>query len=87
MSHWNYRVLKKHHEKTGTTIFQIHEVYYDDKNQIKTWTQSSVGPSGETISELNEDVKHFREAIQKPILQESYYEDREILVEVHEPER
>ena len=84
MTHWNYRVLKKYHEKTGTTIFQIHEVYYNEKNQVEAWAQSSVGPSGDTISELEEDVKHFMEAIHKPVFQEKYHKDREILVELNE---
>jgi len=86
MSHWNYRVIKKFDEKTDTTLFQIHEVYYDDKNIIKAWTQSSVGPSGETMLELKEDIKYFMEALQKPTLQENILADKEILVEVQDPE-
>ncbi|MEA3285935.1 MAG: hypothetical protein U9Q77_00980 [Candidatus Marinimicrobia bacterium] len=82
---WNYRIIRKYFEKTDTISFQIHEVYYDDKDQIEGWTQSSVGPSGETILELREDIEHFMETMQKPILQEKYDEGREILVEVHEP--
>jgi len=54
------------------------------KIKWKRWTQSSVGPSGGTTSELEGDIKHFMEAIHKPVLQEKYHKDREILVELNE---
>ncbi len=87
MSHWNTRVIRKYDQKTDTTIFEMHEVHYDDNNRIIAWTESSVGPFGETLAELKEDIKHFLEAVQKPILQENCHEAGEILVEVKESER
>jgi len=82
MSYWNTRVVRKHDETSDITTFEIHEVHYDDNHQITAWTESAVGPFGETVAELEEDIKHFIEAIRKPILELEHHADGERLVEV-----
>ena len=84
MSYWNYRVIKKYYEKADVATFEIHEVYYDKAHKIEGWTESAVGPSGETVSELKEDIEHFMIALQKPILLEQFKNGKEILVEIDE---
>ncbi len=84
MSYWNYRVIKKFYEKADATTFEIHEVYYDKNHKIEGWTESAVGPSGETVSELKEDIEHFVRALQKPTLMEQLKNGKEILVEINE---
>jgi hypothetical protein len=84
MAYWNTRVVKKYNEKSATTTFEIHEVHYDDNHHITAWTETAVGPFGETLAELKEDIKHFIEAVQKPVLQLETHADKEKLVEVRE---
>ncbi len=51
------------------------------------WTESAVGPFGETLAELEEDIEHFIEAIKKPILELENYADGERLVEVRDKQK
>lgn len=59
---WNYRVIK------NKDMFEIHEVYYNDKGEITGVTENSVSPGGETLEELQEDMKHYAEALKRPVL-------------------
>jgi hypothetical protein len=70
MSYWNYRVIEKYHKETDTNTYHIHEVYYSDDGIIVSWTESAVGPIGETVGELREDIRFFTKAFQKPVLKE-----------------
>lgn len=80
---WNYRVIRKEHE-TGDTTFQIHEVYYDESEEIDSWTQNAVEPLGETIGELREDIRYFQSAFRKPILEEAREDGRVVLRSAYE---
>lgn len=80
MSHWNHRIIHEYHEKTDSHTYQIHEVYYDDVGIIEGWTESAVGPFGETPSELREDIRYLRNAFQKPILILTIKDGEEVLV-------
>lgn len=75
---WNYRVIRKEHE-SGDVTFQIHEVYYDDEGAIETWTANSVYPSGESLSELREDIEHFLAALDEPVLEECQENGKAVL--------
>mgnify|MGYP007032851860 CR=1 FL=1 len=87
MSYWNTRVIRKCDETSDTTTFEIYEVHYDDNHQITAWTESAVAPCGETLAELKEDIKHFIEAVQKPILELEHHTDGERLVEVRDKQK
>jgi len=80
MSHWNYRVIRKYHEKSDSSTYQIHEVHYDDENMIEGWTQSPVEPMGESLPELRNDIQYFLKAFQKPVLTEIIKNEKEVLV-------
>ena len=69
MSHWNYRVIRKHHLKPDSVTYHVHEVYYRDDGGIDGWTQESVAPMGETAEELREDIRYFLHAFRRPILE------------------
>lgn len=63
---WNYRVCKS---VIGDEVcFGIYEIYYDEDGGIKYWTESSVAPSGETLIELDSDVRHMMEALAKEVV-------------------
>ncbi len=69
MSHWNYRVIRKHHPETDSITYQVHEVYYREDGIIDCWTQEPVVPMGETAEELREDIRYFLHAFRRPILE------------------
>jgi hypothetical protein len=58
MSHWNYRIIRKYHEESDSSTYQIHEVHYDDENMIEGWIQSPLGPMGVSLAELRNDIQH-----------------------------
>lgn len=58
---YNYRIIK---DEQGYTI---HEVYYT-KGKPTMWTDEVV-PHGETLKELKEDFKLYRQAFKRPILE------------------
>jgi len=51
--YWNYRVVVK----DGNC--SIYEVYYDDNGRIEAFTEEPVGPSGESLEELRQDLEYF----------------------------
>lgn len=67
---WNHRVIYKKDLKTGFESFEIHEVYYSKKGKIKLWTEEAVSPFGESKKQLKRELKLFKDALKKPILQE-----------------
>ena len=62
MISWDYRVI----EHDGT--FTIHEVYYNDKGDITSISQDPMGPSGDTLEELKNDMEYFLQALDMPVL-------------------
>lgn len=80
MSHWNYRVLRKHHTETDSVTYHVHEVYYRDDGYIEGWTQEPVAPMGETAEELREDIRYFLHAFRRPILEERETDEGSTLI-------
>ena len=80
MSYWNYRVVEKNttnkidcsNIEYETTVYEVHEVYYDEDGNITMWSVESISPYGEgCIKDLEVDIKFMLEACSKPILKES----------------
>ena len=80
MSHWNYRVIRKHHTDTDSVTYHVHEVYYRDDGYMEGWTQESVAPMGETAEELREDIKYFLHAFRRPTLEEKETDEGSTLI-------
>ena len=59
---WDYRVIE--HEG----MFTIHEVYYNDKGDITSISEDPMGPSGETLEELKDDMQYFLQALGMTVL-------------------
>lgn len=70
MANWNYRVIRKHCERTGTVTYQVHEVYYAEDGRIDCWTQQPVEPLGTSEAQLRNDVHAFLAAFRQPMLEE-----------------
>jgi hypothetical protein len=67
MSYWNYRVIKKKNQD-GSFSFGIHEVYYNDKNEIKMYSENPEQIVGETLEELHETCELMAASLYKPVL-------------------
>ncbi len=67
---WNYRVVKRTYKEEVT--YSIHEAYYNYTGNVDMISENPIAPIGETIEELEEDMKHYRAAMNKPVIN---YED------------
>lgn len=72
MANWNYRVIRKHCQRTGTVTYQVHEVYYAEDGRIDCWTQQPVEPLGTSEAQLRNDVHAFLAAFRQPLLEEKF---------------
>lgn len=69
MSSWNYRLVKNV-DGDLVVYYAIHEVYYDDKKHILTWTESPVSANNfETPKEVKSTLHMMLEAFDKPTLE------------------
>jgi hypothetical protein len=59
---WDYRVIE--HEGA----FTVHEVHYNEKGDILSISEYPMGPSGETLEELKDDMGYFLQALDRPVL-------------------
>ena len=50
MSHWNYRVVEVRYDRE--TLYELHEVYYDNDNNPVARTSEAPGFAGEDLMEL-----------------------------------
>lgn len=67
MNHWNYRVVVVEHE--GETLYEVHEVYYDDEGKPIARTAEATGFAEETVLDLIQSLQRAIEAAQnKPVL-------------------
>lgn len=81
MSGWNYRVIRKKIERSDDYMYGIHEVWYDDNDQIDGWTDE-IAPYGESFLELKNNLNYMIKATQKPILEEKEIDGELKLVEI-----
>lgn len=65
---WNYRIMRRKYPHQDEYYFEIHEVYYTKSGKVWSWSEEPCGPAGDTIGDLRSDIKLFRAALDKPIL-------------------
>lgn len=63
---WNHRIMKR--RDRGEDFYAIYEVYYDESGKIDGWTEDSCSPEGDSLEELKESFRFFRQAFHAPIL-------------------
>ncbi len=66
MSYWNYRIIRN--TTNDAVTYEIHEVYYNDRNEIVSWTEDPMCPLGESAGELRNDIFYFMSAFKFPVL-------------------
>lgn len=83
---WNHRVIRRRNAPSTDPEwrYQIHEVYYDEAGSIENWTKNPVAPLGECLLELQTEIKHFSDALNRTVLEEVESGGKETLAEVNE---
>lgn len=75
MAHWNYRVGRKAEYWYGEEFtYAIIEVYYEDNGKVKGYT-GFVGPQGDSLEALKDDLERMKEAFDKPVFEMDDSED------------
>jgi len=64
---WDYRILKRTYS-TGEIGYGIYEVFYNGKGKPIMCTEDPCGAYGDTIEELQQDLKWMLEALNQPVL-------------------
>jgi hypothetical protein len=59
---WDYRII----ENNG--MFAVYEVHYNEREEIVSVSEDPMGPSGETLKDLKEDMQYFLDALESPVL-------------------
>jgi len=67
MKYWNYRVMRRKWVNDYYT-HSIHEVYYNNKGRATLWSQDPLPPIGDSLKELKRDIKFYKQALDKPVL-------------------
>lgn len=77
MTTWNYRVIRKIQTSPTDRIeyLEINEVYYDENGKPTSVTMDAIAPYGENIEKLASELKHMSEALTKPILDYSDFDE------------
>lgn len=79
MAYWNYRVLQRHDPIEGET-YVIHEVYYDENDEITMWSENPVTAEEETVEGLSFTLANMLDALNKPALREVHLDGKDQLV-------
>lgn len=70
---WNYRVL--HTIEDGDEWYAIHEVYYDNEGHPVSVTAEPEPALGDTLEDLEEDLRWQLKALSEPVLEMSDFPD------------
>jgi len=87
ISYWNYRVVMYKidtYEKYGIEeMFQygIHEVYYDNKNNIVGWSKDSINLDFISYRDIKITLKYINKALKMTVLKKDKIDDKDILID------
>lgn len=68
MRTWDYRVVKKYAERFDEYFYEIHEIYFNENNEITGITEQPSYPIGDSLEELKERLEHYSSALEKPVI-------------------
>jgi hypothetical protein len=66
---WNYRIIKHQEEKRA--YYAIHEVLYDDKERITSWTENPIDVIGDNKNDIMSILKQMTSDCKTPVLNEA----------------
>lgn len=72
---WNHRIIK--HVTSDSEWFAVHEVYYDDDGTPNSCTSEPIKIIQEDLKDIEWEIDKIKEALQKPVLHYSYFEELE----------
>jgi hypothetical protein len=75
---WNYRVMKMTHGG-----LEIRSVYYDDAGNARSYGDPAFPPAGEDLEDLAVDMTYMTQAVSRPVLNQSDFEEQEVVSEVN----
>lgn len=90
--YWNYRIIQKTNSYKlssdkiiSETYYEIHEVYYNEKNEIVAWSQEPMSIYFQNYNDYVITLKQIKKAIKYPILklEGSEKENTEKLIETN----
>ena len=61
---WNYRVMKK------AGHLAVYPVYYDDRGNIRGWSERPFSPEAESLEELRTTLELMLDAFEKEIIED-----------------
>lgn len=61
LSYWNYRFKEITYNDTYT-CYELIEVYYDNNNNIISWTEEPVSIFGESLKDIKQTLKFIKQA-------------------------
>lgn len=73
MSGWNYRVFKKKHDNMSGDVEYIYTIkgtFYNDVDEVNSWTSEPEIPYGRSKDELKEDLERMLKSLEDPVLDE-----------------
>lgn len=79
MAYWNHRVLQRHDPIEGET-YVIHEVYYNENDEITMWTENPVTVEAESVESLRFTLANMLGALNKPALREVHLDGKARLI-------
>jgi hypothetical protein len=56
---YGFRVMKKKDEDTGSDIYEVHEVWFDENGKICGWTENPTELMGFSKEDLHEELDHI----------------------------
>jgi hypothetical protein len=68
MSHWNYRVFSHPGSLGNDEWYDIREVFYDDSGHPEGTTMEACHPCGDSLEDIENDLKYMMQALKKPVL-------------------
>ena len=72
---WNNRVMRRECKGYDEEWFEIHEVYYDDNDEVEGYTKDAIAPGGHSIEELRRELERMLACLDKPVLD---YEEEDV---------
>lgn len=68
---WNFRVVEHEYPYDEDGFFAIHEVFYDSKGEVRSWTEFPVGVYTKRIKDMPEMFSTMQQALALPVLKKS----------------
>ena len=87
--YFNYRIIEKEdkwidldNKEQIEYFYEIHEVYYNGKDEIIAWTENPISIYFETYNDIRDTINHIKKAANNKILKLIKEDEEEKLIEL-----